>query len=556
MLKSDLYNYLKEHYPKENESCEWKSFHNLKNAFSSWEGQDIISYVSAISNMNGGHLVIGIADQTHEINGIENFHNYTEESTPLLLTKKCVNLSSEGLKVESITTSDTNQTVWIIHIPRHTARKPVYSHDKPWQRIGDSLVLMTKEREQAILSEQIHENEDWSGKVIENASLDDLDTVAIEFAKEKFIQKYPNLHSEFSKWNTKTFLNKAKITINDKITTSAILLLGKPESEHFLQPAVAKISWILKDEKNNEKDYEHFSCPFLTFVESIFSKIRNLHYRYIKDGTLFPEETDQYEPYVIREALNNCIAHQDYIQAGKINVVEKEDGHLIFSNTGFFLPGSIEKVIKQDAPQEKYRNPFLVQAMVNLNMIDTIGSGIKRMFNFQKEKFFPLPDYDLSDNKVKVTITGKILDFQYARVLAQHPNLTLDEIILLDKVQKKISLSKDQARYLIGKQLIEGRRPNYFISAKVAQSTGQKAAYTRYKAFDQKYYQDIIIEAIKQHGSVTRKDINNLLTDKLSDSLNAKQKKIKVNNILSDMRKNSIIKNTGTDRSPKWILSN
>jgi ATP-dependent DNA helicase RecG len=43
--------------------------------------------------------------------------------------------------------------------------------------------------------------------------------------------------------------------------------------------------------------------------------------------------------------------------------------------------------------------------MVNLGMIDTIGSGIRKMFMIQKEKFFPLPEYDFSDNKVKLTIT-------------------------------------------------------------------------------------------------------------------------------------------------------
>jgi len=35
--------------------------------------------------------------------------------------------------------------------------------------------------------------------------------------------------------------------------------------------------------------------------------------------------------------------------------------------------------------------------MVNLNVIDTIGSGIKKMFTKQKERFFPMPDYDISD---------------------------------------------------------------------------------------------------------------------------------------------------------------
>ena len=53
--------------------------------------------------------------------------------------------------------------------------------------------------------------------------------------------------------------------------------------------------------------------------------------------------------------------------------------------------------------------------MYNLKMVDTIGSGIRKMFNYQKERFFPLPEYDLSNNKIKVTITGKVLEYRLCK---------------------------------------------------------------------------------------------------------------------------------------------
>ena len=103
----------------------------------------------------------------------------------------------------------------------------------------------------------------------------------------------------------------------------------------------------------------------------------------------------KYEPWVIREVLNNCIAHQDYELRGRISVVENPDD-LIFTNLGSFIPESVEKVIEQDAPPERYRNPFLANAMVNLKMIDTLGGGIKKMFLLQRQRYFPMPDYDLA----------------------------------------------------------------------------------------------------------------------------------------------------------------
>ena len=82
---------------------------------------------------------------------------------------------------------------------------------------------------------------------------------------------------------------------------------------------------------------------------------------------LVPDELETYDPFTIREALNNAIAHQDYSYHGMINVIEHED-RLIFSNMGSFIPDNIHNVLQNDAPEERYRNPFLVGAMVELKM--------------------------------------------------------------------------------------------------------------------------------------------------------------------------------------------
>lgn len=103
-------------------------------------------------------------------------------------------------------------------------------------------------------------------------------------------------------------------------------------------------------------------APLLQNTDLLFSRIRNLKYRYLPDQSLFPVEINQYDSYVIREALHNCIAHQDYELMGRINVVEMPD-ELIFTNVGNFIPQSVENVIKQDAPQEFYRNRCLAEAM-------------------------------------------------------------------------------------------------------------------------------------------------------------------------------------------------
>lgn len=200
---------------------------------------------------------------------------------------------------------------------------------------------------------------DWSAQIIKEATLDDLDPKAISIARSLYITKNKKNAAEIAEWDDITFLDKAKLTVKGKITNAAIVLLGKEESEVLISPAVAKIRWILKDSQGTERDYEIKSCPFIISIEEIYQKIRNLKYRYINPEfrTLFPEEVDTYEPYVIREAINNAVAHQNYTLGGQINVVEYED-RLVFTNKGRFLPYN-QHVLKDQCTGRSLQKSFL-----------------------------------------------------------------------------------------------------------------------------------------------------------------------------------------------------
>jgi ATP-dependent DNA helicase RecG len=545
MTEIELKTYIQVHFPIENEACEWKEFKSLKHSFSGNAGDDIISYISAISNMEGGHLVIGIEDGTHNIVGIQDFNNHTAQNIKLRLLEKCSNLDSDNFSIEEFITDDSNKTVWVIHIPKHLPRQPVYAHAMLWQRIEDSLVEMRPERKDAILREPISMSEDWSAQIIPEASLLDLEPKAISKAREEYKEKNQKRASECDSWDDATFLNKAKVTIQGKITNTAILLLGKEESVHFLLPKIAKISWILKDEHNVERDYEHFSVPFLLASTEVFNRVRNLTYRYMKDSSLFPTEIKMYDNYVIREALHNCIAHQDYGLQGRITVVETPN-ELVFSNLGSFIPKNVETVIEQDAPQEYYRNAFLAEAMVNLNMIDTIGSGIKRMFIEQRKRFFPLPDFDFSDpSKVVVKIAGRIWDENYTRLLMNKTDLDLKTVILLDRVQKSLSITDEETKQLKKLGLIEGRKPNLHISSAVAKITNDKATYIRKRGIDDEYCKKMILDYLKEFKEGKKDDFEKILLDKLPEVLDITQKKNKIKNILQSMKNRGNIKVDG-----------
>ncbi len=337
------------------------------------------------------------------------------------------------------------------------------------------------------------------------------------------------------------------------MTRTALLLLGRAESATLLSPAVAKISWILKDADNRELDYEHFGPPFLLAGDRLQNRIRNLNVRAMPSGTLFPLEITQYDFWVIREALHNCIAHQDYQLRGRVSVVEFPD-RVLLTNVGDFLPGDIETVIRQDAPQSFYRNNFLADAMVELNLIDTQGGGIKRMFETQRRRSFPLPDYELiKPGFVTVNLNGRILDERYTRLLMERTDLDLEQVILLDRVQKGLPIEKSEHRALKNAGLVEGRYPNLIVANVIAKATGKIGEHILERGFDDLYYRNLILAIVRKHGPVSRKDIDKVLFETLPDRLNLQQKRNKVHNLLQELRISGNIVNQGTRPRPAWI---
>lgn len=404
MTEQELKDYIAKYFPRENERCEWKEFSNLKHSVSGKEMDDVISYVSAISNMNGGFLVIGVKDKTLEITGIKEFHDYTTENLKFRIYDLCTYLPEENFSVDDYTTSDTNKTVWIIQIPKHSPRRAVIAHRKAFMRRGDSLIEMTRERQESIVHEVII-GEDWTAQIVPEATIKHLDPDAVYKARAEFTKRNPKYADEIRKWDDEKFLNKAKLAVNGKITRAALILLGKDEYEYLLSPGIMKIRWLLKKGGAN-LDYEILNIPMLLSVDAAEAKVRNLRIVDTKTQTMFPDEFMRYDSFTIREALHNCIAHQDYTMGARVEFVEFEDNRLVFRNAGSFIPKVVEDVIKSDCPASVYRNPFLAEAMRNLGLIETQGGGIRKMFKLQMRRGFALPEYSFENEYVKLIIGG------------------------------------------------------------------------------------------------------------------------------------------------------
>ena len=535
--------------PKENEWVEFKTGTATTN-------ERLGQYISAISNsacihnQDFGYLVFGIHDDTHEVVGTDfKLKNKKEGNQELELYLR--HYLHPSVRFSHFTCQFNNLHVEIFKIPAAKSQ-PTNFKKIPYIRFDSSLTDLRNHPDFVRII--YNSEEDWSAQVIEKATINALDTNAIQKAREKFKEKKvgTHLYEEVDKWDTATFLDKAKITLDGKITNTAIILLGKPESVHFISPAVCQITWKL--ESGEEKAYQHFEPPLFTSVNDVLSRIRNVRFKFFPNNQLIATEVLKYDPEVILEALNNCIAHQDYGMQSRIILTEKS-GKLIFSSAGSFFEGQADDYTLGEKTPKKYRNKWLVEAMLNLNMIDSLGYGIHKMYKSQRQRFFPLPDYTHSTrDNVNLEIYGHSIDEKYAKLLIEKKDdLSLTEVILLDKIQKNMAINDDAAKLLKNKGLIEGRKPNYYISVKIAEMTNQKAEYTRNKGLDKEVYKVFILKLIENHSSATREEIDSLLLNQLPAFMDEKQRKKKIENILQEMKNDNLIFNAGNRGKSRWV---
>tara|TARA_R100000935_G_scaffold57971_1_gene93390 strand:+ start:6439 stop:8118 length:1680 start_codon:yes stop_codon:yes gene_type:complete len=508
-----------------------------------------LSNAACVNNQAFGFLILGVDDNDHSVKGTTyNFKNRKQGNEELEFWIR--RYLSPSIRFEYFE-CDYNaiHKIEIFRIPAAVG-EPTNFQGKASIRLATSL---TQLKEYPLYAKKIYNSqEDWSAKKIKSATIDDLDPKAILLAKGKFKEKQAGkpFYAEIDDWSNELFLDKAKITIGGKITNTAIILLGKPESTHFISPSVAQITWKLDTE---QKAYEHFGTPLFLSINDVLKQIRIVRHKFFPNNQLIATEVLNYDAEVILEALNNCIAHQDYSYHSRILLTEKAN-KLIFENAGSFFEGKADDYLLGNKTPDKYRNKFLAEAMFNLNMIDSMGYGIHKMTKSQYQRYFPLPDYTKSKrDEVVLEIYGNAIDENFSKLLIEHNDeMNLTEVILLDKVQKNLPITDNATKLLKKKGFIEGRKPNYFISAQIAEATNQKAEYTRNKGLDKEVLMSFIVKHIDNHGFATREEIDMLLLDKLPDYMNGKQRKKKIDNILQEMRKENI-ENVGSRSFPKWV---
>jgi len=528
----------------------------FKDANDNYSTSDIGKYFSALANeanlrsLASAWLVFGVGNRTRSVIGTD----YRLEHDRLHSLKQQIAQDTDPAtsfrEIHELIT--TEGRVVLFEIPPAPRGMPIAWKGHFYAREGETLTALTIAKQDEIRAQSLAD--DWSAIVVREATLADLDTEALAKAREVFIGRYrERIHeTTIRAWDEATFLDQAKLTVRGGITRACLLLLGRDAVTTLLNPYVAELSWKLE---GPERGYEHFHPPFLLTSSQLYQRIRPLRLSFLPPGQLIPIEISKYDQRIVLEALHNCIAHQDYSRCERVLVIERV-GELEFQNAGDFYDGTPDDYVRGTRSPRRYRNRLLAEAMVRLGMIDTMGFGIREiMWKGQASRYLPLPDFDLTETgHVKLRIQGRFLDENYSRALLAHADLPWDEVLALDLVQKGSPPSEGTLQALRAKGLVEGRRPALHVAASVAVATETEVEYIRHRAFDDRYFCDLIVEYLKKFQEGRRADFERLLDGKLSDLLNEKQRSKKIHNLLQRLRRQGTIEPDGKTKSAVWRL--
>lgn len=512
-------------------------------------------YVSALSNeanlrgLASGWLVFGISN-ARQVVGTTHLVDAQQRQS---LKHQIHQSIEQGLTIREIyEVTIEDKRVVLLEVPAAPRGIPISWKGDYRARAGESLVPLSLDKLDEIRRQTI--GTDWSAVVVPEAELTHLDPAAIARARKGFAERHSQRipTPDVEAWDDAAFLEKARLTRDGAITRAALLLLGADTSTHLLTPHPAQMTWKLVGE---QRAYEHFRLPFLLNTTALAKRIRNVQLRLLPPNELIYREISKYDERSLLEALYNCIAHQDYTRNSRIIVTEHAD-RIVFESVGEFYDGTPDAYVLDERTPWRYRNPFLVEAMTELNLIDQMGYGIHRMVQDQVRRFLPLPDYDLGTlGEVKLTIPGAVIDESYSQLLMVRTDLPLEDVLALDRVQKGLDISEKSARHLRRVGLIEGRKPHRRITPRVAAATGAMAEYIRTRPQADAHYEALLTDLLLEQGHADRSDVDALLGPVLSETLTTEQKATKITNLLTKLRRRGVIVNRGTRTKPRWELS-
>lgn len=367
------------------------------------------------------------------------------------------------------------------------------------------------------------QNPDFSGRIISESTLDDVNKLEVYSLKEKL--RVRDSKSTLPELDDMDFLRDLQLTKYDgnveRLTIAGLLFVGKESSIRKLLPQAEVI--YLHYSAGNLEEYDarlDLRLPMISVIDKLtervkaYSKIEN-----VQVG-LFRLEVEEFSERVFQEALLNAMSHRDYQSNAAVYVKHYPD-KIVIENPGGFLDGITEKniITHPSVP----RNKLIAETLQNLKYVQRTGQGVDIIFREMVSMGKPYPRYTSFDDAVSLTIYSAIDNTKFVKFITEEQDknsqiMSLAEMMILrslldnrkeqlaslaDTVQKSIDATKKSCNELVNKGLIEVVGKDYMLTAKVYEALKSDVEYTRDKTIQYIKAKNMILEYLQSNASIT-----------------------------------------------------
>ena len=394
-----------------------------------------LGYVVALANEGGGKLIMGMKDKIpHEVVGTD----FSEGLIGNLIDETYERL---GIRVKTEELWENKKRILIIHVPSRPVGKTLKFEGVPLMRTGESLRNMSDEEMFSILSEQ---EPDFSAKICEGLTIDDLDDSAIQKMKDGYALKQKNTH--FSSLSKEQLLTDLKLSTGKNINYAALILLGKKDVIEQNLPQ-SKIVW---EYRNTESQIHHDMKEYID--DPLFIAIDKV-WQLIQQPALNRKHTVQYGAYifdlydfneaVVREAILNACSHRNLTITSEV-VVKQYPTKITINNPGGFPKGvTVENIITVSSTP---RNRLITEILEKTGLVERSGQGVDKIFSTTLSEGKHSPDYSESDSyQVSLNIKSEIIDKAFHIFINKYQlsheksKLGIEQILALSKIRDGLS---------------------------------------------------------------------------------------------------------------------
>lgn len=469
----------------------------------------------AFANHKGGTVYFGVEDQPIEVTGCSRDYDSQriiegiyDKTRPSLFTE-IYDFEYEGKLVIAISVKADGKTY-------------ITTDGRCLKRLGrNSKPLYPDELSNVYSSNQ---NPDFSGRIINESTLDDVNKLEVYSLKEKL--KVRDSRSTLPDLEDNDFLRDLQLTKYDgnveRLTVAGLLFVGKEKSIQRLLPQAEVI--YLHYSADNLEEYDarlDMKLPLINVIDKLteriraYSKIEN-----IQVG-LFRLEVEDFPEKVFQEALLNALSHRDYQSNAAVYVKQYPD-RIVIENPGGFLDGITENniITHPSVP----RNKLIAETLQNLKYVQRTGQGVDIIFKEMISMGKPYPKYKSFNDAVSLTIFSAIDHTEFIKFITevQEKNsriMPLAEMMILrdlmdnrkeplsmlaGTIQKSLDETKRSCNELINDGLIEIVGKEYMLTAKVYEALKSDVEYTRDKTIQYIKAKNMILEYLQSNKSNSR----------------------------------------------------